>query len=185
MTNDQQPLDEFAVSVYQQLLSMSARLVLAESCTGGLIAATLARIPGASVVLAGSAVVYQLQTKTEWLQIEASLLENPGPVSREVAERMAVQVLKHTPHATVSLSVTGHLGPDAPPDLDGVVWSAVAFRDGRVSARKLRLSGTLLCDSPSGLPSLPRAVLLRRQRQSQAVRLALQFLMEQVACGSE
>ena len=67
--------------------------MLAESCTGGLAAATLARIPRVSEALCGSAVVYQVETKAQWLQVSRDLLDHPGPVSREVASAMATEVL--------------------------------------------------------------------------------------------
>jgi nicotinamide mononucleotide (NMN) deamidase PncC len=64
---------------------------------------------------------------------------NPGPVSREVAEQMAVRVLAKTPEADLAAAVTGHLGPNAPARLDGLVFAAVAWRTApRVVVRRLR-----------------------------------------------
>jgi nicotinamide mononucleotide (NMN) deamidase PncC len=89
----------------------------------------LAGVPGVSAHLCGSAVVYQPETKAEWLGISAALLANPGPVSREVAIEMAAGALARTPRADVAASVTGHLGPDAPAAQDGLVYIAAAVRN--------------------------------------------------------
>ena len=104
------------------------QFVLAESCTGGLIAATLATVPGISRWLCGSAVVYQDATKSAWLGVPQDLLDGPGAVSAEAAAAMAEGALRRTPQAILAASVTGHLGPDAPADLDGLVYAAVAER---------------------------------------------------------
>ena len=72
--------------------------MLAESCTGGLVAATLAQIPGISEHLCGSAVVYRAPTKSAWLGIDQRLLDDPaiGPVSAEVTRALALAVLERT-----------------------------------------------------------------------------------------
>ena len=103
-------------------------LVLAESCTAGLIAATLSRIPGMSRRFAGSFVVYQIDSKTAWLGISAEMIQQHDVVSCVVAVSMATQALERTPHANIAMSITGHLGPDSPPELDGLAWLAIARR---------------------------------------------------------
>lgn len=111
------------------LRSSPSRVVFAESCTGGLVSATLAQVPGISEFHCGSAVVYRLDTKTKWLGIAPDLLIHPGPVSEVVARQMALSVLQQTPEADWSAAITGHLGPDAPQNMDGLVFLAVARRD--------------------------------------------------------
>ena len=119
-------------------------LVLAESCTAGLVAATLARVPGISQWLCGSAVTYRESTKQQWLDVAADDLEQFSAVSEPVARQMAVGVLQRTAEANVAAAVTGHLGPDAPPELDGVVFVGLARRqpdgsiDCAVSRHKLQ-----------------------------------------------
>ncbi len=155
------------------LRSKQQRIVFAESCTAGLIAATLGRIPGVSEVLAGSAVVYQLETKTAWLNISAAMLERCGAVSREVSEQMSRGVLATTPHATIAASVTGHLGPDAPAELDGTAWSTVAYRDAdqvKCESRKLVL------DEPKF--ENPDGVSLRQMRQQRAADQVMALCIE-------
>jgi PncC family amidohydrolase len=114
--------------VARLLKATNLKVVFAESCTGGLVSGALTKIAGISANHCGGVVVYRNETKQAYLNIPAALLKNPGPVSREVAELMALRVLEMTPEADISASVTGHLGPQAPPKLDGLVFIAVARR---------------------------------------------------------
>jgi PncC family amidohydrolase len=107
------------------------RIVLAESCTAGLVSATIAQVAGVSAWHCGSAVTYRETTKSAWLGIAASAMHEHNVVSVEIARQMAVGVLRITPEAMFSASITGHLGPGAPPELDGVVCIAVAQRLGK------------------------------------------------------
>jgi nicotinamide-nucleotide amidase len=125
------------------LARTGTRLVLAESCTGGLACAALAMVPGVSRWLCGCAVTYREATKTAWLGVSAEELERFTAVSREVADQMAQGVLRRTPEADWAASITGHLGPGAPDGLDGTVWIGVAGRVG-VAVRGLGPSRHLL-----------------------------------------
>ncbi len=87
------------------------RLGLAESCSGGLLAARITRIPGASAYLAGSIVSYANEAKSELLGVDPALIERHGAVSPEVAEAMAVGALDRF-GADVAVSITGIAGPD-------------------------------------------------------------------------
>jgi nicotinamide-nucleotide amidase len=112
-----------------RLLRESGRkVVFAESCTGGLVSGALTKIPGISNFHCGGVVVYRNETKQAYLGIPAAVLQDPGPISADVAELMATNVLKMTPEADLAAAVTGHLGPNAPPKLDGLVFVAVAWR---------------------------------------------------------
>lgn len=104
------------------------RIVFAESCTAGLVAATLAQVPGISNWLCGSAVTYRPLTKQSWLGVQQRTLDVHTPESREVAEEMAREVLAKTAEADLAAAVTGHLGPSAPKDMDGVIFVAIAYR---------------------------------------------------------
>jgi len=106
------------------------KLVLAESCTGGMICASLTQIPGISKRLCGSAVTYRSETKSQWLSIPESLIEQYTAESAEVTQAMSREVLMKTPEATVAAAITGHFGPDAPEEIDGVVFIAVSRRVG-------------------------------------------------------
>ncbi|MBL8850352.1 MAG: CinA family protein [Planctomycetaceae bacterium] len=124
-------IHEPAARLAALLRASGRRLVLAESCTAGLVAATLARIPGISEHLCGSAVVYRNGVKSAWLGIDPAVLDDPdiGPVSAECTRELALAVLRQTPEADISAAVTGHLGPNSPAGLDGVVYVAIAIRD--------------------------------------------------------
>ena len=111
-----------------KLIARNARLVLAESCTAGLVAASLARIPGVSSVLCGSAVTYRDETKVGWLGVERRVLREHGAVCAQVARQMVSGALSRTPEANLAAAVTGHLGPNAPEGMDGLVFIAVGRR---------------------------------------------------------
>lgn len=106
----------------------SHRLVLAESCTGGMVSAILSQIPGISQWLCGSAVTYRATTKSEWLELPEALIEQYTAESAEVTQAMCNASLKKTPEATLAAAVTGHLGPNAPSEQDGIIFIAVAKR---------------------------------------------------------
>lgn len=128
--------------VAKLLAASGHKVVFAESCTGGLVSGALTRIPGISEHHCGGVIVYRNATKTQYLGIPQKLLNERGPVSREVAELMAVRVLEKTPEATIAVSVTGHLGPSAPARLDGRVFVGIARRSAapRVHPLRCRLS---------------------------------------------
>jgi nicotinamide-nucleotide amidase len=87
------------------------RLGLAESCSGGLVAARITALPGASEYLAGSVVAYSNQAKVELLGVDPELIERHGAVSAEVAAAMAAGAMDRF-EADIAVSVTGIAGPD-------------------------------------------------------------------------
>jgi nicotinamide-nucleotide amidase len=87
------------------------RVGLAESCSGGLLAARLTAIPGASDYVAGSVVAYSNEAKSDLLGVDSALIERHGAVSLEVAEAMAEGALERF-RADVAVSITGIAGPD-------------------------------------------------------------------------
>jgi nicotinamide-nucleotide amidase len=87
------------------------RLGLAESCSGGLMAARVTNLPGASAYLAGSVVAYSNEAKAALLGVDPELIEAKGAVSPEVAEAMALGALERF-DADVAVSITGIAGPD-------------------------------------------------------------------------
>jgi nicotinamide-nucleotide amidase len=83
----------------------------AESCTGGLVAATLTAIPGSSDVFERGFVTYSNSAKSEALGVPYWLIERHGAVSEDVARAMAGGALTHS-HASLAVAVTGIAGPD-------------------------------------------------------------------------
>jgi nicotinamide-nucleotide amidase len=86
------------------------RLGLAESCSGGLLAARITDLPGASDYMAGSVVAYSNEAKADLLGVDPALIEARGAVSPEVAEAMAIGALERF-GADVAVSITGIAGP--------------------------------------------------------------------------
>jgi len=163
--------------VRDRLRDSGDRLVLAESCTAGLVAAELGQIPGISEFLCGSMVVYRSLTKAAWLGISHDLLFDPdiGPVSAQVTMALAEAVLTQTPEATISAAITGHLGPGAPPSQDGQLFFAVVRRGVSCSPANVQKC-QLTSLSPVNLEDLQG----RGVRQSEATQALLQFLEAQV-----
>jgi nicotinamide-nucleotide amidase len=111
-------------------------LGLAESCTGGLLAGRITRVPGASRYLAGSVVAYSDKAKVDLLGVDPVLIDAHGAVSPEVAEAMAIGALERF-GADVAVSVTGIAGPDGGTREKpvGYVCFNARIRDGRALAR--------------------------------------------------
>ena len=118
------------------LASLKARgesLAVAESMTGGLLAARLTAIPGASDVFLGGATVYSAAAKTALLGLEAGRLAEEGTVS-EATSRALAEAVRQRLGATWGLGLTGNAGPGAEGDAPvGTVFIALAGPDGTVS----------------------------------------------------
>ncbi|MDQ4104765.1 MAG: competence/damage-inducible protein A [Actinomycetota bacterium] len=100
------------------------RIGLAESCTGGLLAARLTEQPGASDYVAGGVVAYSNTAKTELLGVPAKLIEQHGAVSPEVARAMA-DGARNRFGADVGAGITGVAGPDGGSDAKPVGYVCV------------------------------------------------------------
>ena len=112
------------------------KLAVAESCTGGLLAATLTEIPGSSDVFERGFVTYSNEAKEAMLGVAPLTLAMHGAVSRETAEAMASGALAHAP-VHLAVSITGIAGPGGavPGKPVGLVHFAAASRAGRLIAR--------------------------------------------------
>jgi PncC family amidohydrolase len=161
-------LDKLAQSLAAALCQRQVRVVFAESCTAGLVSASLARVPGVSEWHCGSAVTYRDATKQAWLDVPPATIAAHTAVSEAVAERMAVGVLEKTPEADFAASVTGHLGPDAPPEFDGVIYIGIARRDQAGAAQPIFVRRAQLSETS------------RVPRQEEAAGLVLQQLLETI-----
>lgn len=102
-------------------------LATAESCTGGMIAAALTDIPGASDVFDRGFVTYTNAAKTQMLHVDAALIALRGAVSAEVAAAMAIGALAQS-DAGLAVSVTGIAGPGggSANKPEGLVWFGLA-----------------------------------------------------------
>lgn len=103
-------LTALAQLVGARLQATNKRLALAESCTGGLVAAAITDIAGSSQWFDRGFVTYSNAAKEEMLKVPATILEDFGAVSLETAEYMAIGALMYS-HADYSCSITGIAGP--------------------------------------------------------------------------
>ena len=104
------PLTELAHRVIDTLAARHQMIATAESCTGGLIAATLTEIAGSSAAVYGGFVTYANRAKIELIGVEEELIERWGAVSESVARAMA-EGARETAEVDVAVAVTGIAGP--------------------------------------------------------------------------
>jgi nicotinamide-nucleotide amidase len=131
--------------VVRALAERGLTLATAESLTGGGLTAELTRVPGASAVVLGGAIVYSTELKHDLLGVEADLLEREGPVHPEVARQLAEGARRHLAvggrAADLGVSTTGVAGPDPQGGRAvGTVYVGIASASG-VRAVELRFTG--------------------------------------------
>lgn len=131
--------EDSARAVFALLAERGETLAVAESLTGGALAAQLTAAAGASKVFRGSVTSYATAVKRELLGVDGKLLRDRGAVDPEVARQMAAGV-RSILHADWSVSTTGVAGPE-PQDGHpvGTVFAAVAGPEGPVVAAQLRV----------------------------------------------
>lgn len=125
--------------------ALSARgwlIATAESCTGGLIAASCTELAGSSAWFDRGVVTYSNEAKSEWLGVPPELIATHGAVSEPVARAMVTGVLQRS-RAQLAVAVTGIAGPSggSPDKPVGTVWLAWATRGGAVEASCHRFEG--------------------------------------------
>ena len=122
---------DLARKVIETYTAREQKIVTAESCTGGLLAAALTEISGSSAVVERGFIVYSNEAKIEMLGVKPELLNRFGAVSEEVAEAIAQGALEFS-HADVAVSITGIAGPTGatPGKPVGLVCFALATRAG-------------------------------------------------------
>ncbi len=116
---------QLAQVVLELLKQRNQTLATAESCTGGLIASMLTRIPGSSAGFHAGLVTYSNEMKTSLLGVDANLLTEHGAVSEPVVIAMAEGALARA-NANYAIAVSGIAGPDGgtPEKPVGTVWLA-------------------------------------------------------------
>lgn len=129
-----------AVELVARLTAMGQTVAVAESLTGGLVAAALTDVAGASAVVRGGVLAYATDLKAQVLGVDQGLLARVGAVDADVAEQMATGV-RSLMGATYGLATTGVAGPDqADGKAVGTVYVAVTG-PGSTTVKALRLSG--------------------------------------------
>jgi len=138
----------------------SWKLAVAESCTGGLIAARLTSVPGSSSYFTGGIIAYSNDLKVNLLNVPPVLLDSEGAVSGSVAQAMARGAAAAT-SADCGISVTGVAGPEGgtPEKPVGTVWVGIALPSDTVS-RLFNFDGN------------------RDEVRAQAVRAAMELFLE-------
>jgi nicotinamide-nucleotide amidase len=116
-------------------------VAVAESCTGGLLAARLTSVSGSSKAFLGGVVAYDNAVKIEQLGVDAEVIQSAGAVSEEVAREMASGIRKLM-KSQIGVGITGVAGPEGgtPEKPVGLVWIAVDL-DGRLSTYGGRFIG--------------------------------------------
>ncbi|HVQ57400.1 MAG TPA: competence/damage-inducible protein A [Solirubrobacterales bacterium] len=135
-------LDGETIDAQVAALMSGRRLGLVESCSGGLLAARITALPGASAYMAGSVVAYADEAKAGLLGVDPELIKEKGAVSPEVAEAMALGALERF-DADVAVSITGIAGPDGGTEEKpvGYVCFDARLADGTAIARQPTIPG--------------------------------------------
>ncbi|GAA1121357.1 MULTISPECIES: CinA family protein [Kitasatospora] len=154
--------DGLAERVHAALRGRSATVAVAESLTGGLLAAALVDVPGASATFRGSVTAYATDLKASVLGVDEGLLAVHGPVHPVVARQMAEGV-RALLGATYGLATTGVAGPEPQ---DGVPVGTV----------HIGFAGPAGTRADSRVLSGQRAIIRRR-----TVAAALELLLERLA----
>jgi nicotinamide-nucleotide amidase len=128
------PTDE-AATVIEALRAHKFTLALAESCTGGTIAALLTDVPGAGEVIRGAIVTWNEDTKRDPLGVDATVLAEHGPVSPQVAREMAHRVKKLL-SADIGFAIVGLEGKPEDGKPPGLTYLALATPDNRTLLRR-------------------------------------------------
>ena len=139
---DAQDVTKEVSALAERLKAHHWRLATAESCTGGLIAASCTALAGSSDWFERGFVTYSNEAKTDMLGVDAALIAQHGAVSEAVVRAMAEGALARS-HADIAVAVTGIAGPTggSAEKPVGTVWVAWALRRGIVHAECLHLTG--------------------------------------------
>ncbi len=121
---------DLATKVVQAAKANGVMIATAESCTGGMIAASLTDVAGSSAMFDRGFVTYSYPSKTEILNVSEKMLNEYGAVSEPVARQMALGALAAS-NANITIAVTGVAGPGTDGEKpEGLVWFGLATTDG-------------------------------------------------------
>ena len=150
--------------LYTIAIERGSKIVSAESCTAGLLAACLTEMPGSSAFFEQGYITYSNRSKISVLGVDKKTLERHGAVSEEVAKQMAKGALNKS-RGTIAISITGIAGPggsDYKPE--GLVCFAIAKKNGKIRVETMEYG-------PLG----------RRNIRSSAVVKAIELLHEELS----
>jgi len=133
-------VQELASSLIKKLQEKNLTLAVAESLTGGLVAASLTEIPGASKVFKGSITAYSDEIKQNVLNVNKETITNFTSISEQVALEMAINVRKIM-KSDIGISTTGVAGPEKSAGFaPGLVFVAISIGDHNM-CQKLEITG--------------------------------------------
>ena len=130
------PLEKTRILI-ERLKRNKQTIATAESCTGGLLAATITSISGASEVFQHGEVTYSNYAKEMFLGVKRTLLDKYTAVSWQVAEEMAIGI-REIEKSDFGVSITGYaeIDENAPEDQRGLVYICVATKNARYVLKK-------------------------------------------------
>ena len=122
-------MNRLAKKVIKNLLSRKRTISICESCTGGLLSFSLAKIPNASQIYSFGLITYSNKSKIDLLKISKKLLDKYGAVSKPICLYMAKKLNKIA-KTTISVSITGIAGPSGGTSLKpvGLVYIGIKFK---------------------------------------------------------
>ncbi|MCI0382653.1 MAG: CinA family protein [Chlamydiae bacterium] len=131
--------------IHEWMVANHKTLCIAESCTGGHLAAHLTAIAGASQYFLGSFVAYSNTFKNKILSISQEKIDQFGPVSQEIVREMAKRAFEKT-GADIVLAVTGIAGPEGGTEEIpvGLVWMAIGIKGSEMRVWKCQFKGSRL-----------------------------------------
>ena len=129
-------------NLQQLCIEKGVSVVVAESCTAGLIASKLTTLPGSSSYFNGGVIAYHNKIKTKILGVSQSIIDEKTEVSSEVVEQMALNVQDKF-NSDFSLATSGYAGPSGGTKKNpvGTVFIAIATESKLISS-KFYLSGS-------------------------------------------
>ena len=141
MTSD--IVGELADILVKRATAARVMVVTAESCTGGMVAAAITDVAGASAVLDRGLVTYSNNAKQDLLGVSTATLDTHGAVSMETAAAMAEGALAASPQAGLAVAITGIAGPGggSAEKPVGLVWFGVAESAGETRTVRHVFSG--------------------------------------------
>ena len=133
-------VNDLAYELIQKLGQLNLTISVAESLTGGLVAASLTQIPGASAVFKGGIIAYRDETKEQVLKVDPALIIKFTSISEPVAQSMATNI-REIMNTDIGIATTGVAGPDKSEGFaPGIVFVAISIGDHNI-CQKLELVG--------------------------------------------
>ncbi len=134
-------MEKIEEQLVKELIDRKLIITTAESCTGGMISATIVNVPGASWVLNEAYTTYSNEAKMRLLGVKAETLEKHGAVSEETAKEMAEGAAKKA-NADCAIAVTGIAGPDGGTKEKpvGTVYAGLYYK-GEVDIKRYNFDG--------------------------------------------